>query len=83
MTPIYRNNSILITGASGMVGSAILRQVKSQQSLQLLAPNRNELDLCDRQQVDAYFEQYRPDYVLMIGAKVGEIIIDKTDPVGF
>jgi len=49
----------------------------------VLIPSRKELGLCDRQQVDAYFEQYRPDYVLMIGAKVGEIIIDKTDPVGF
>ena len=66
-----------------MVGSAIVRQFKFHQSQHLLTPSRQELDLCDRQQVESYFDQHRPDYVLMIGAKVGGIIANKTDPVGF
>lgn len=73
------NLKTLITGSTGMVGASVLRRIRSN----VLTPDRNQLDLCDRHQVDAYFEQHRPDYVLMIGAKVGGIIANKTDPVGF
>jgi GDP-L-fucose synthase len=71
---------ILLTGASGMVGSAVQKLLSDKN---LLTPQKNELDLCDRQQVDAYFDQHRPEYVFMIGAKVGGIIANKADPVGF
>ena len=73
-------NKILLTGASGMVGSAISRSLAD---CNLLTPSRNELDLCNLQQVNNYFEEHRPEYVLMIGAKVGGIIANKSDPVGF
>jgi GDP-L-fucose synthase len=71
---------ILLTGVSGMVGSAVQKLLSDKN---LLTPQKNELDLCDHQQVDAYFEQHRPEYVFMIGAKVGGIIANKADPVGF
>lgn len=73
-------NKILLTGASGMVGSAISRSLAN---CNLLTPSRSELDLCDLQEVNNYFEKHRPEYVLMIGAKVGGIIANKSDPVGF
>lgn len=63
-----------------MVGSAISRYISNGI---LLNPTKNELDLDDRQQVDAYFAKHRPEYVFMIGAKVGGIIANKSDPVGF
>ena len=72
---------ILLTGSSGMVGSAIKRFIDTK--IILLTPNKSELNLCNRQQVDAYFEKHRPEYVFMIGAKVGGIIANKSDPVGF
>ena len=74
------HSKVLVTGSSGMVGSAIKRYISN---VILLNPTINELDLCDRQQVDAYFEKHRPEYVFMIGAKVGGIIANKSDPVGF
>ena len=73
-------SKVLLTGASGMVGSAISRSLAN---CNLLTPSRNELDLCNLQQVNNYFEEHRPEYVLMIGAKVGGIIANKSDPVGF
>ena len=63
-----------------MVGSVITRMLSSSV---ILTPTKVELDLCDRQQVDAYFDKHRPEYVFMIGAKVGGIIANKSDPVGF
>ena len=77
---LNQDNKVLLTGASGMVGSAISRSLAD---CNLLTPSRNELDLCNLQQVNNYFEEHRPEYVLMIGAKVGGIIANKSDPVGF
>lgn len=74
------NGKILLTGTTGMVGSAI-KELLSDHII--LTPTRAELDLCDRHQVRPYFEKHRPDYVLMIAAKVGGIAANKADPVGF
>lgn len=78
-----KNSKVLITGASGMVGAAVKKILLTRDNFCLLTPSRSELDLDNRQQVNEYFERYRPEYVLMIGAKVGGIIANKTDPVGF
>ena len=77
---LSKQSKVLVTGSSGMVGSAI-RQCISD--VILLNSTRNELDLENRQQVEAYFDKHRPEYVFMIGAKVGGIIANKSDPVGF
>ncbi len=77
---LNKHSKVLITGSSGMVGSAISRCISNGI---LLNPTKNELDLDDRQQVNAYFAKNRPEYVFMIGAKVGGIIANKSDPVGF
>ena len=78
-----QNPRILVTGSSGMVGSTIVNLLQKKPNISLLIPNRQELNLLDSQQVNRYFEKYRPEYVLMIAAKVGGIIANKSDPVGF
>ncbi|MDX2256954.1 MAG: GDP-L-fucose synthase [Pseudanabaenaceae cyanobacterium bins.39] len=80
---ISEDSKVLITGISGMVGSAVRRLLLDRNYVNLLTPDRKELDLTARQQVDAYFAKHRPEYVFMIGAKVGGIIANKSDPVGF
>lgn len=80
---IDRDAVVLVTGSSGMVGSAVLRLLQRRSFKQILIPSRRELDLCDWHQVDAYFARYRPDYVFMIAAKVGGIAANRADPVGF
>ena len=78
-----KESFVLLTGTTGMVGTAVKRQLNNCLDIKLLIPPKQELNLCDRQQVDAYFDQHRPDYVMMIGAKVGGIIANKADPIGF
>lgn len=63
-------SKILIIGASGMVGSALVRHLESNR---VLMPSRNELNLINRAQTFDYFNQYRPDYVYMCAATVGGI----------
>lgn len=78
-----RDKRILITGASGMVGSALVRVLKSRSFGNLLTPTHRELNLCNTAQVEGYFAKYQPEYVFMVAAKVGGIAANKVDPVGF
>ena len=80
---IDRDDVVLLTGASGMVGSAVWRLLRRRSFKRILTPSRRELDLCDRMQVDAYFAKHRPEHVFMIAAKVGGIAANRADPVGF
>lgn len=74
---------ILLTGASGMVGSAVYRLINSCFDAHLLTPSHKELNLVDKIQVDKYFHIHQPEIVFMIAAKVGGIAANKSDPVGF
>ena len=78
-----KNSTILITGTQGMVGSSLLRYFKKSSYQNIIITNHQDLDLCDQQQVNHYFDEHRPEYVLMIAAKVGGIAANKADPVGF
>lgn len=80
---INRENTILVTGTTGMVGGEVLKLLKRDGFKSILAPTRAKLDLTNQDNVNRYFEQHRPDYVLMLAAKVGGIAANMKDPVGF
>ena len=64
-------DKILILGGSGMVGSAVRRELLRQSFCNQLLPTRSELDLTRQQATLDYFDQHRPDYVFLAAAKVG------------
>lgn len=64
---------IFIAGSTGMVGSAIVRVLRKQGYTNLLTPGHNELDLVNQQEVDKFFENNKPEYVIDAAAKVGGI----------
>lgn len=74
---------ILVAGAGGMVGAALVRQLRAAGHTQLLTPRRAELDFTDAVAVNHYFAAYRPDYVLLAAAKVGGIHANNTYPAEF
>ena len=76
-------STVLITGASGMVGSGVVRLLRRDSFQRVLTPSRRELDLCNREAVDAYFARHRPAHVFMVAAKVGGIAANVADPVDF
>lgn len=78
-----KNSAILVTGASGMVGSAIVRTLDKHGYNKLLKPSRKELNLIDKNSINSYFEQNKPEYVFMIAAKVGGIEANRCNPVAF
>lgn len=74
---------ILVAGSSGMVGSAIVRQLLKQPDIELLFPSRAELDLLDTIAVHAYIQNKNPDQVYFAAAKVGGIHANETYPADF
>ena len=78
-----RDAALLVTGGSGMVGSALLRELTRLGYSHALSPQRGQLDLADRSAVQAYFEIHRPAYCFMLAARVGGIQANMDDPLGF
>ena len=75
---------ILLTGSSGMLGSAVLRHASiTQPNFQFIAPTRHELNLIDRQSVRHFFQNYKFDAIIHCAAKVGGIKANIDDPIGF
>ena len=74
---------IFVAGSNGMVGSAIVRELKQNGFLNLILPNSKELDLRIQSDVAAYFESNKPDYVFLVAAKVGGIQANNTYPAQF
>ncbi len=73
-----KNSKILITGSTGMVGSAVVRMLKELGYNNLLTPPRKEVDLVNPQDVKAYFAYHKPEYVFLIAAKVGGLYANMT-----
>ncbi|MEY2890685.1 MAG: hypothetical protein RJA98_593 [Pseudomonadota bacterium] len=69
---------ILIAGARGMVGSALVRRLQAGGYTNVLAPARSELDLMDTAAVHAYLAQHQPAYIFIAAAKVGGIQANNT-----
>lgn len=74
---------ILVTGANGMVGSALVRELERRGASALLTPRSSEMNLLDEAAVNSYFEKHRPEFVFLVAAKVGGIGASSIDQVGF
>ena len=77
------NDKIYIAGHRGLVGSAIVRQLESRSFTNLLMRTHKELDLTNQAQVQDFFKQEKPDYVILAAAKVGGIHANNTYPADF
>lgn len=77
------DSKIYVAGHRGMVGSAIVRELKRQGYTQLILRTHNQLDLCNQESVNAFFATEKPEYVFLAAAKVGGIIANKTAPADF
>ncbi len=69
---------IYIAGHRGMVGSALLRKLKSKGFHHFVLRTSTELDLRNQAAVNAFFEEEKPEYVFLAAAKVGGIMANNT-----
>ncbi|CEG22111.1 GDP-L-fucose synthase [Planococcus massiliensis] len=77
------SSKIYVAGHRGLVGSAIVRDLKKNGYHNLVFRNHCELDLTDRSQVDAFFNLEKPEYVFLAAAKVGGIVANNDYPADF
>jgi GDP-L-fucose synthase len=72
-----------VAGHRGMVGAALLRQLQSDESVELVTRTHAELDLCDQSAVRHFFASQRIDEVYLAAAKVGGIHANNAYPADF
>jgi GDP-L-fucose synthase len=77
------DSKIYIAGHTGLVGSAIQRKLKEQGYSNIIGRTREELDLERQTQVEPFFEEQRPEYVILAAAKVGGIFANNSFPAEF
>ena len=83
MTLIDKKEKIFIAGANGMVGSAIKLKLQNYGYNNLKTPSRKDLNLTDTKLVFNWFEENKPNIVILAAAKVGGIYANNTYPVDF
>ena len=72
-----KHSKIYVAGHRGMVGSAIVRELRRQGYTNLVLRTHRELDLCRQADVEAFFAAERPEYVFLAAAKVGGIVANQ------
>lgn len=78
-----KTDKIYVAGHRGLVGSAIVRNLKAKGYSNIVGRTHKELELTDQAAVRAFFEEERPDVVVLAAAKVGGINANNTIPAEF
>jgi len=78
-----KNARIYVAGHRGLVGSAIVRKLVDEGYHDIVSKPRDNLDLRKQDDVNYFFQTYRPQYVFLAAAKVGGINYNATVPADF
>lgn len=78
-----KTDKIYVAGHRGLVGSAIVRNLKSKGYENVIGRTHKELDLTSQAMVRDFFEKEKPDIVVLAAAKVGGINANNTTPADF
>ena len=81
--PLDRDATVYVAGHRGLVGSAIVRRLRSAGFERIAGRTSGELDLKDRDAVFDYMSSIKPKYLVLAAAKVGGILANSTYPVDF
>lgn len=80
---MQKDSKIYVAGHRGMVGSAIVRELRRQGYTNIITRTHRELDLTDQRAVNEFFAAEKPEYVFLAAAKVGGIEANRTAPADF
>ena len=78
-----KHAKIFVAGHRGLVGSAIVRNLRARGYDNLLLRTHAELDLCNQAATEAFFAAEKPDYVFLAAARVGGIHANNSYPAEF
>ncbi len=77
------NSKIYVAGNTGLVGSAIVRQLKEQGYANIVSSPRSHFDLRSQYDVKKFFDINRPEYVFLTAAKCGGVLDNINYPVEY
>ncbi len=80
---IKKKDKIFVAGHKGLVGSAILRELKRKGYKNIITASRKELNLIDQKKVFNFLKKKKPKFVFITAAKVGGIIYNNTKRAEF
>ncbi len=83
MSRIEKTDKIYVAGHRGLVGSAIVRSLRGKGYTHIIGRTHRELDLTDQSAVQRFFQEERPDVVVLAAAKVGGINANNSTPADF
>lgn len=78
-----KTSRIYVAGHTGMVGSAIVRELNKQGYENIITRSHSQLDLTNQLAVENFFKTEKPEYVFLSAAKVGGIVANNTYPADF
>ncbi|WP_430937005.1 GDP-L-fucose synthase family protein [Saccharicrinis sp. 156] len=73
-----KNSKIYIAGHRGLVGSAIKKNLEAKGYTHIVYRTSKELNLTDQLAVEQFFQEEKPEYVILAAAKVGGIVANNT-----
>ena len=77
------DSRVLVAGANGMVGSAIVRNLESKGYTNIIKGTRDDVDFTNQQETERYFCSEEPEYVFVAAAKVGGIMANSNYKADF
>ena len=77
------DSKILIAGANGMVGSAIVRNLRGKGYINIIEGTRDDVDFTDQDETERYLCSEEPEYVFLAAARVGGIMANKNYKADF
>ena len=80
---MIKKTKIYVAGHRGMIGSAIVRKLRSLGYNNILTRSHDELDLTNQTKVKSFFESEKPEQVYLCAAKVGGVYANNTFPAEF
>ncbi|KAI3695633.1 hypothetical protein L1987_78632 [Smallanthus sonchifolius] len=80
---VEKSGKIFVAGHRGLVGSAVVRRLRSLGYTNLILRSHSELDLTNQSAVKTFFSIEKPQYVILAAAKVGGIHANNTYPADF
>ncbi len=83
MSRIEKTDKIYVAGHRGLVGSAIIRSLQGKGYTNIIGRTHRELDLTNQGAVQRFFDNERPEVVVLAAAKVGGINANNTTPAEF
>jgi GDP-L-fucose synthase len=78
-----RDAVIYVAGHAGLIGSALVRRLEQDGFRSPITRRRSELDLQDAMAVNEFFEEVRPEYVILAAGRVGGIMENQSFPADF